>query len=105
MQHADLKLLSTHSNASAGGVFLPKVKWFLKELLARKEEKKKGVTAGWKRLMMEEGAGPYLRVAGGQGRRGSDLPALTTGIPDAGVLSRTGWGLHQRRGTKHSPVT
>lgn len=58
--------------------------------------------------MMEEGVGwgggGYLRVVGGQGRHDSDLPALTTGIPDAVVLSRTGWGLHQRRETKLSPV-
>lgn len=38
----------------------------------------------------------HLRVVVGQGRRGSDPPALTTGTPVAAFLSHTGWHLHQR---------
>lgn len=63
----------------------------------------KGVTAGRVRPEVKEWAAAYLRAGGGQGRRGSDLPALTTGIRGAAVLSRTGWDLHQGRDTK--PVT
>lgn len=64
-----------------------------------------GVTAGRMRLEIKERATAYLRAGGGRGRRGSDLPALTTGIRDAAVLSRTGWGLQRRGERKHNPVT